>query len=258
MKSNKLIPLILVALIIISVSVAYFALGNQNKGMTKSKADPAIYTDISFKIVYTDEESIDIYATAKNNVMAKYKTSMGDSVPESGTIVLGAREGMMMKSENLFSKPGDIITEVPGVNLSIGGVLRETGSPVDEFHFLSQIDFAKVNGEENKLYVKLNEEKTPKLFYVYPYNRKTPLDIKLEEGDLNYYTKHDILGDTYYPLIVGYNEAQMMKSENLFSKPGDTIKNLFGKNFIIIGVIAQTNTSLDMMHLVPLTKEEWN
>ncbi|MFA6073645.1 MAG: hypothetical protein WC758_06020 [Candidatus Woesearchaeota archaeon] len=258
MKFTKIISIIITAIILIAVSIAYFALGNQNASMSVSKADPAIYSDIKFKVVYNDEGFVDVYAFAKNNILAKYKTSMGDSVPEKGTIVLGSTEGMMMQSEDLFSKPGDKITEVPGVDLIIGGVLQETASPIDQFHFLGETDFEKVKGEENKLYVKLNDENIPKLFFVYSYNKKAPINIELFIGNLSYYSKHEILGETYYPLIVGFKEAKMMQEEKLFSKPGDTIKDLFGKNFIVIGVLVETNTSLDMMHLVPLTEDELN
>jgi hypothetical protein len=56
-------------------------------------------------------------------------------------------------------------------------------------------------------------------------------------------------------MYVGYDEAKMMISENLFQKKFDTISNLFGNDVIIAGLPKKTYTLLDMMHFVP--KEYW-
>jgi len=52
-------------------------------------------------------------------------------------------------------------------------------------------------------------------------------------------------------MIIGYDEALMMKKEKLFSKPGDQLKNFFGlESITIIGVLAPTKTMLDDVHIV--------
>ncbi|MCX6822541.1 MAG: heavy metal translocating P-type ATPase [candidate division SR1 bacterium] len=52
-------------------------------------------------------------------------------------------------------------------------------------------------------------------------------------------------------MIIGYDEAVMMKGEGLFNKPGDELKNFFGLDSIkIIGVLAPTKTFLDEVHIV--------
>lgn len=56
-------------------------------------------------------------------------------------------------------------------------------------------------------------------------------------------------------MLIGYDEASMMKKEKLFSKPGDQLKNFFGlESITIIGVLAPTKTMLDDVHIV---NAEW-
>ncbi|MGV8163083.1 MAG: hypothetical protein ACP5N2_07160 [Candidatus Nanoarchaeia archaeon] len=251
----KLIPLIITVIIILAVSIAYFTLGNQNKGVM-TNSDPAIYEDLKLKAVYADTGEVKIFALAKNNALAMYETREGESIPEINTVVIGFEEAAMMREEKLFSKPGDTIQDLFGIDVTIGGILEKTSSPIDDFHFVSESNFNKVKGDDNTLFVKLDAEEIPKLFYSYPYDMNTPLKFKLEEGNISSYAQHEILSETYYPLIIGSKEAKMMREEKLFSKPGDTIQDLFGNNFVVVGILAETNTSLDMMHLTPLTPSE--
>ena len=52
-------------------------------------------------------------------------------------------------------------------------------------------------------------------------------------------------------MIIGYDEALMMKREKLFSKPGDELHDFFGlKKIKIVGVLAPTKTFLDEVHIV--------
>ncbi|MGV8169512.1 MAG: hypothetical protein ACP5N3_05650 [Candidatus Nanoarchaeia archaeon] len=257
MNSKNTLSIILTIAIILGVSIAYFALGNQNKGM-KEETNPAIYEGITFKAAYSEEGHLKIFALAKNNALAMYETSEGNPLPEQGTVVIGFEEANMMKEEKLFTKPGDQINDLFGVDFVVEGVLKKTSSPIDDFHFVSETSFAQVKGDENTIFVKLNEEQMPKMFYNYPLNRNTPLKLTLTEGNIDDYKTQKTEDKTYYPLIIGFKEAAMMKEEKLFSKPGDKIEGLFGQNFVVAGIIAETNTSLDMMHLVPLTESELN
>ncbi len=52
-------------------------------------------------------------------------------------------------------------------------------------------------------------------------------------------------------MIIGYTEAQMMKREGLFKKPGDKLSNFFGLWSVkIVWILAPTNTLLDEVHIM--------
>ena len=52
-------------------------------------------------------------------------------------------------------------------------------------------------------------------------------------------------------MIIGYDEALMMKREKLFSKPGDELHDFFGlKTIKIVGILAPTKTMVDEVHIV--------
>lgn len=115
----------------------------------------------------------------------------------------------------------------------------------------------RVYGIKNyNIYMKTNMEGIQKLFYYHPVNE--PLNIPLSEGDINGYQIHTIGGQNYYPLILGFEEAKIMREEGLFINIGDPIKNFFGKNVVIIGVMQRTDGALDMVHLIPLNSGELN
>lgn len=109
--------------------------------------------------------------------------------------------------------------------------------------------------QENNIYIKTNPEGVQKLFY---YSANEPINILLSEGDMGEYQIHSIGGQKYYPLIVGYEEAKIMRQEGLFDNIGDSIKNFFGKNVVVVGVMQKTGGAMDMAHIIPLTGEELN
>ena len=83
-------------------------------------------------------------------------------------------------------------------------------------------------------------ENTPKLFLaVESYEM---LGITLDEG-------RALVGPN--EMIVGYDEAQMMKAEKLISGAGDVLKDFFGVNEMkVIGILAKTGTAADNYHFV--------
>jgi len=83
-------------------------------------------------------------------------------------------------------------------------------------------------------------ENTPKLFLeVEPYEI---LGITLIEG-------RALIGPD--EMIVGYDEAQMMKEEKLIQGAGDALPDFFGINKMkVIGILAKTGTEIDNYHLV--------
>jgi Cu+-exporting ATPase len=83
-------------------------------------------------------------------------------------------------------------------------------------------------------------ENTPKLFLeVEPYET---LGITLVEG-------RALIGPN--EMIIGYDEAQMMKEEKLIKGAGDVLPNFFGIGEMkVIGILAKTGTEVDKYHLV--------
>lgn len=105
--------------------------------------------------------------------------------------------------------------------------------------------------QENKIFTKRDTNGSIKLFYYY--NNEEPIDIQLKEGDIKDYKIHTIGGQYYYPLILGYEEAKIMREEGLFDNLGDSIKNFYGKNVVVVGVMKKSDNAFDMIHIIPLT-----
>ncbi len=67
-------------------------------------------------------------------------------------------------------------------------------------------------------------------------------DLKTKEGSIQ-------LGDNQ--VVLGYEEAVMMKKENLFFNMGDNLNNFFGLPSVkIVGILEPTGTILDYYHLM--------
>ena len=115
----------------------------------------------------------------------------------------------------------------------------------------------QLNEVENyKIYIKTDPEGIQKLFYYLSINE--PLNIQLSEGNIDSYQIHIISGQEYYPLILGYEEAKIMREKGLFIDIGDPIKNFFSKNTVVVGILRKTGGVLDMAHFIPLSKGELN
>ena len=116
--------------------------------------------------------------------------------------------------------------------------------------------YAILGVQADNIYVKTNPEGMQKLFYYHPVNE--PINIPLLEGNMEEYLIHSIGGQEYYPLIVGYEEAEIMRQKRIFYSIGDSIKNFFGKNVVIVGVMQRTDGIMDMAYIMPLAEEELN
>lgn len=110
--------------------------------------------------------------------------------------------------------------------------------------------------QENRIFTKKNAGGFIKLFYYYTKNEQ--MEIQLKEGNINDYEIHTIGGQNYYPLILGAEEAKTMRQEGIFTDIGDPIKDFFGKNVVIVGVMKETDSALDTFHLIPLNSGELN
>jgi Cu+-exporting ATPase len=70
----------------------------------------------------------------------------------------------------------------------------------------------------------------------------SPLQLRTSEGKIS-------LRDG--EIVIGYNEAKMMREAGLFKNIGDKIPNFFGSSTIeIVGVLKQTGTIIDKYHIV--------
>ena len=247
-------PIMMVILLLVIGSVLYFTLGASDatamNDPKNSNADLSIFKDIQLKVAYTPEGAIKIFALAKNNVLNKYKSSNGNNLPESNSMVIGSDEARMMIEGKLFNKPGDELKDLFGIDTTVEGILDSTGTFADDFHFLSGEQYNKLQDDSNVLRVEFKDANTPKLFYIYDKDNPSPAKIELADGNINLFYEHIIGKKIYYPIIIGSKEAKMMQEEKLFTKTGDIINDFFGKDVIVVGIIKETNTGLDMMHIV--------
>jgi hypothetical protein len=253
--SEKKIPIFITILIIAIGSVLYFGIeGIGNSKMESAKVDPSLFENIKLKAAFNDEGQMKVFALAENNKLAELKAMEGNTIPETGSMVIGYSEAMMMKEEKLFDTPGDKFDDFFGVVVRVEGILMKTGTMIDDFHFFDSVNFNNAFGQEDRLFVKLKDGASPKLFYTYSKDEELLSKYDFVEGSLSLYEMSYLAGEEYYPVVIGYKEAMMMKEEKLFSGPRDTIKGFFGKNVMVAGVLKETNTSVDMIHFSPLTK----
>jgi hypothetical protein len=250
-KKQK-ISIIVTAAVLLAVSLYYFVWGNPYPGMTHIYRDVTIYRDMRLKADYKNG-ALKVFALANPTALAAYRSAEGSPVPGDNTVVIGWAEGRMMRREGLFTRPGDTIKDLFGIDPIVGGVLKRTYGLIDDMHFVSASDFARVAGEDKRLFIVLKDAKSPKLFFVLAEGEKPPLALPFAEGSLSDYTVREMAGRHYRPLILGADEAAMMKFERLFDKPGDTIEGFFGNDIVITGVLEKTNTIIDMAHISPLT-----
>lgn len=247
-------PIAMVLVLLIVGTILYFTVGASDatamNAPKNSNADVSIFKDIQLKVAYTPDGAIKIFALAKNNVLNKYKSSNGNNLPESNSMVIGSDEARMMIEEKLFTKSGDELKDLFGIDTTVEGILDSTGTFADDFHFLSGEQYNQLQGDSNVLRVEFKDANTPKLFYIYDKDNPSPAKIELADGNINLFYEHIIDKKIYYPIIIGAKEAKMMQEEKLFTKTGDTIDGFFDKDVIIVGIAKETNTGLDMMHIV--------
>ncbi|MEM3374308.1 MAG: hypothetical protein QXE31_03745 [Candidatus Woesearchaeota archaeon] len=216
--------------------------------------DENFFKNLKMKVDFSEKNEMKVFSYVNEQELKKLKLNDGKISIENNKIVLGFNEAEMMKNEKLFSKIDDNINNFFGINVQIGGVLKKTNTMIDDMHFLSEENFYKINGIENKLFIKFTNKGMPKLFYSYSLGDKP--NLELMEGNIKDYNVKIINGKTYYPVVIGFDEASMMISEKLFQKSGDKIDDFFGINVHVVGIINKTNSIIDMTHFIPLIESD--
>jgi Cu+-exporting ATPase len=164
---------------------------------------------------------------------------------QDNEMVLGAAEAEMMRQEGLFRNPGDVIQGFFGLpTMRIVGILEPTRTLLDNYHLVNPytLDALKTQAEVQavvadgnlKLFYRLSDDGIPPAF-----------QERIATGG---YSAATVAGKSYVPVYIGANEAKMMQDEGLFQAEGDLIRNLFGNDVIVAGVLPPTNSPLDEMH----------
>ncbi len=245
--------MIFTVLLMLAGSIAYMVTGGiQTMESKETKVESFVFKTISFKVAYDPDGKIHLLANSRNNAMANLKAAEGDSIPEEGSIVLGNQEAANLKAAGRFNKVGDRLDQYFGLSPLVEGVLEKKDDVSDDITFFGATQFKNISGESGRVYSKLTAEGVPKIFFRLMANETIPVNFRLARGSMGGYESHNLDGSEYYPLILGAKEAKIMRDEKLFTNTGDSIRNLFGKNFVVVGVLEETGTSLDRMHFVPL------
>ncbi len=245
------IPITITLLILIVGSVYYFNIVVPEQNLIKNSAQ--IYKDARIKVAFSPEGNMKLFVNTKNSELAKLKISEGSNLPETTSIVVGASEAEMMRKEKLFANIGDPIKGLFGIDTTIGRILKKRGDFTDDVHFVSDVQFATLQADENRIFVKITPEDDVELMYHYTID--TIPKIILSEGNMSDYKIKVIDNKTYVPLILGATDAEMMRKEGEFKNIGDTEEG-FGIDFVIIGIANKTNSAMDMMHITPLEAKD--
>ena len=268
MFSGKILSIIITMLIILIGTAVYFTSAETPSDMSKTKSlnenakdtkvvaiNPDIIfliNDMNVKIAYNSKGELKLFAYAPSSRLLKIEAQEGISAPSESAII-GYEEAKTMKEKGAFRFVGSKLNNLFGIDTEIGGVLARTGTLIDYIYFLDYHQFNELNGREDRIFFKVNSEGVAKFFY--DYNLEEPLSLELSEGNIKDYQMHNIGGQEYYPIILGSEEAKIMKEEKLFGSTGDIIKGFFGKDVVIIGILKE-GSALDKIYLIPLDKYE--
>lgn len=164
------------------------------------------------------------------------------------TMLMGANEAALMRDEKLFERPGDTIKDFFGLpEVRIGGVLKPTGTVLDEFHVMGKETFQRLKTDaevdalvtesgELKFFYRVSRDNSPEAFRT----------VMTEDA----FTPVKISGKRYLPIYIGSAEAEVMLAEKLITKEGDLIDGFFGNSVIVAGILPETKSVLDAFHFV--------
>lgn len=224
--------------------------GSMPGSMSASKVS-ILFSKLSLKMAFEGDDP-ELLAYAPAEALAGQDSLTGDSVPVPGSMVLGFAEGEEMASEqNLTAQQviwGYEVKDFLGWDIAVTGVLKKTGTLIDMTHILEIEEYNRRSGQT--IDTKFAADRMPKFFYYIESNLSNwpKKASKFVSGSLDDFRPKTIDGRTYTPLILGSDEAKMMVEEKIFSRVGDTIEGFFGKDVFVAGILAPTDSPLDMMH----------
>lgn len=153
--------------------------------------------------------------------------SVDNQLPPS-SVILGYEEAKMMRAEGVFSQVGDSLTNFFGISsVKIVGILKPTGTVIDDFHFFDADSFNILKSEDS-LFVARTPDQKVKLFLV---------DNQVNENPL--------------PVRLGFAEAKMMIKEKLIRGVGSKLSDFLGNDIVISGIDKRRFSAFDMIHFVP-------
>ncbi|CAN5395635.1 hypothetical protein BH09PAT4_BH09PAT4_00100 [soil metagenome] len=245
------------ALMVIVFGLAFFAFARFSSDMPQAVAmnQPVAVEQAKKAYLYlADGNNVVTFADSTpklfvgTNAVTPVSVAEGLATPTNANeVVLGATEAKMMREEKLFNSVGDTINNFFGIaQVRIVGILKPTGTLMDEYHILRSDTFAQI-ASSSVLKVVAEDNGEAKLFY---YLKSTAIPARLQKEVNGSLAQIQIADRTYYPIYIGNTEATMMKEKNLYKQDGDTITGLFGNNVLVAKTLPATNTILDQMHFV--------
>lgn len=235
---SRIAPLIM-TIIFLGFFRNFAQIGNTQAFSSSFKSYPGMITDINNylikhenKIGFTPGGVPKIFLRHNVPLLAQIPVIQGTSTMSTTQpeMIIGYKEAQMMKNERLFKNMGDELTDFFGLKkVKIIGILPFTNTFLDEVHLINEVGFSGLDITQN-LYITQSELEQLKVFYFYDADT---IPLKLQSIINPQKPDYTIDGTIYQSTYIGYDEAQMMIKEKLFTKQFDTIKNLFGKNIII-------------------------
>ena len=184
---------------------------------------------------------------ASDSLPAGLEMKSGTADISGNNILVGSAEAAMMLREGLIKGVGDELPDFFGVGkIRIAGILKPTGTFLDDAHILSTANHQKLIFPEDLLIIKSPEEDI-EIYYLYD-EKNFPTLLKILIDPTKIITTKDT--KEYLRAYFGYSEAQSMITDKEFAKVSDTLE-LYGSNIVVAGLPKKTYTSLDMMHFVP-------
>ena len=203
-----------------------------------------------FKVTF-ENTTMKVFAMPRNNAIATIKPIMGNSIPETNSMVIGKSEADRMIEERLFTRNGDRIRNYYGMTVNVEGVLTETGSFLDKVNFISERNFGTIKGDQQRVFMRKSDGGIPTAFYRMDMGDELPGDLELAEGSLELYASRFEGEVEVLPIIIGFNEAQRIREKKVFLITGDTIENFFGRKVIVAGILKKSNGPADLTYLAP-------
>lgn len=219
---------------------------------TASKATKNIITDFLVnhenKIWFTPTWVPKIFISSDNTPAdVKIIQWTGTFSNQWAEMIIGYDEALMMKRENLFSKPGDELHDFFGLKtIKIIGILAPTKTMLDEVHIVNTDGFKKFDIQKSLL-VSADEENALELFYLYD---ATTIPLKLKNSIDPNKTSYELSGKNYLAFYPGYKEGQIMMKGKEFNKVGDVLEEKWN-DIMVAELLKRTYTALDMIHFLP-------